>query len=164
MATGARSGSKDVRFDWACTGFAVFTGKWNGFGGKVEEEETITEGAARELKEEAGIEATDLQKRAVLTFDIATLPRLLEVHVFSASQFKGTPTESEEMRPRWFSTDAIPFGEMWPDDVLWVPLLLDGQSFTGHFAMETDEKTVDHVLRIVPQESLRLCPRCGLPQ
>lgn len=32
-------------------------GKWNGFGGKVEQGETMVESAVRELKEEAGITA-----------------------------------------------------------------------------------------------------------
>ena len=121
----------------------------------MEAEETITEGACRELKEEAGIEATDLRKRAVLTFNIAAKAKLLEVHVFSASQLKGTPTESEEMRPRWFSTDAIPFGEMWPDDAFWFPLLLDGGCFSGHFEFADEDRIVDHVLRVVPPDAVR---------
>lgn len=33
------------------------TGKWNGFGGKVEPGETIRQAAIREMKEEAGIES-----------------------------------------------------------------------------------------------------------
>lgn len=39
-------------------GFGV--GKWNGFGGKVDPNETILDGALRELKEEAGIFCLDL--------------------------------------------------------------------------------------------------------
>ncbi len=32
-------------------------GKWNGFGGKVSQNESVLEGAQRELQEEAGIRA-----------------------------------------------------------------------------------------------------------
>lgn len=39
-------------------GFGV--GKWNGFGGKVSEGETIFQGALRELKEEASIYCPNL--------------------------------------------------------------------------------------------------------
>ena len=38
-------------------------GFYNGFGGKVEEGETVEEATLRELEEEAGIKATDASKR-----------------------------------------------------------------------------------------------------
>ncbi len=45
-------------------------GKWNGFGGKVDlETETIEQGAQRELKEECGITALDLEQRGVIFFE-----------------------------------------------------------------------------------------------
>ena len=34
----------------------LFLGKWNGFGGKVEANEGILEGAIREVKEECGLD------------------------------------------------------------------------------------------------------------
>ena len=44
------------------------------------------------------------------------------------------------MRPEWFATDtsspytdlkAIPYSQMWADDVFWVPMLLANQPFVG---------------------------------
>jgi len=35
-------------------------GKWNGFGGKVEEGETIEEATRRETKEESGVEVEEI--------------------------------------------------------------------------------------------------------
>ena len=57
--------------------------------------------ALRELHEEAGIEATDVTKRGVLTFVYDDQPRPMEVHVYHASRFTGEPVETEEMRPQW---------------------------------------------------------------
>lgn len=42
--------------------------RYNGFGGKVEEGESIKEAAQRELVEEAGITPLDMQKRGEIIF------------------------------------------------------------------------------------------------
>ncbi len=46
----------------------VGAGLYNGYGGKRKGSETVEQTARRELKEEAGIEAEDLEKVAELTF------------------------------------------------------------------------------------------------
>jgi len=85
-------------------------GRWNGFGGKVIEGETIEEAAKRELKEEVGILAKKLERRGILRFTFDNSPNeLLEVHVFLVSEFEGKPLESEEMKPQWFKISEIPF-------------------------------------------------------
>ncbi len=43
-------------------------GLWNGFGGRIKKGEDIEVAALRELKEEVGIEALDIKKRAVFSF------------------------------------------------------------------------------------------------
>lgn len=122
-------------------------GRWNGFGGKVEEGETIEASAHRELKEEAGIQVPELTKRAVLEFSFEGDPTMLETHVFSASTFLGDPMESEEMRPQWFLHSEIPFGKMWADDKYWMPLLLQGKNFKGQFLFGEDHALLRHDIR-----------------
>ncbi|KAI8329275.1 NUDIX hydrolase domain-like protein, partial [Choanephora cucurbitarum] len=107
--------------------------KFNGFGGKVEQGETIEDGAKRELMEESEIEALDLQKQGLLLFTFEGDPLALETHIFVAKQYQGQPKETEEMKPEWFALDAIPFDKMWSDDKFWFPILLSHQLFTGHF-------------------------------
>src|SRR3990167_5103320 len=92
-------------------------GRWNGFGGKVSLGETIEDAAKREIQEEAGIEAVNLHKIGVIDFEFKGNPEILQVHVFKSDNFSGKPTESEEMKPKWFHVNEIPFKEMWPDDV-----------------------------------------------
>ena len=106
-------------------GFGV--GRWNGFGGKIEEGETIEQGAHRELEEEVGIKALDMQKVGILDFSFENDPKILEVHIFKITDFTGEPLESEEMKPQWFPFDSIPFDQMWSDDKYWFPYLLNNK-------------------------------------
>jgi 8-oxo-dGTP pyrophosphatase MutT (NUDIX family) len=111
-------------------------GRWNGFGGKVEDGESIEAAALRELREEAGIESKAHQKVGILNFSFENDPKTLEVHIFKVTDFDGSPVESEEMKPQWFAFDEIPFSQMWSDDERWVPLMLADKLFKGRFLFD----------------------------
>jgi len=98
-------------------------GLWNGFGGKVEPGESIIRGAIRELKEESGLDVDekDLRPTAVMHFPFVGESEVLEVHIFRTSTFTGEVQESEEMLPKWWPKDELPFQLMWPDDRVWFP-------------------------------------------
>ena len=118
-------------------------GRWNGFGGKVNTNETILEAAKRELKEEADIEATDLSETGVVEFEFKGNPEILEVHIFKGTKYTGEPKEGEEMRPEWFNIEDIPFDIMWPDDRYWMPLVLDDKKFEGRVVFGDKGEIVD---------------------
>lgn len=124
-------------------------GRWNGFGGKVNDGESLELAAMRELQEETGIVPKDLRKRGILTFEFEGNPELLEVHVFGVSEFEGEPAETEEMRPQWFSINEIPFDQMWPDDEHWFPLFLSGKNFQGVFYFKDNNTLTDYKLEEV---------------
>lgn len=125
------------------------TGKWNGFGGRVEKNESIEEAAIRELEEEAGIVTKKPTKHGVLTL-IGETDDIIEMHIFRANNFTGDPNESDEMKPQWFKHEEIPFNNMWPNDAYWLPLVLNGKKFIGDFTFENDI-IVDFELNIVEE-------------
>ncbi|MDO8601079.1 MAG: 8-oxo-dGTP diphosphatase, partial [bacterium] len=91
-------------------------GKYNGFGGKVEVGESIEDAAKRELFEEAGVTANNLEKLGVLDFSWQNKPNdILQVHIFKTTDFSGEPVEGEEMKPQWFLIKDIPYEKMWAD-------------------------------------------------
>lgn len=131
-------------------GFGV--GRWNGFGGKVQPGESIETAAKRELFEECGIRPEYMEKRGILHFDFqdpAETP--LEVHIYKIEEFTGLPMESEEMKPQWFDFMDIPFREMWPDDLFWVPIFLKGRTFRGRFLFDK-ASTPEYQSQIIERE------------
>jgi len=135
-------------------------GRWNGFGGKVKEGETIEEAAVREIKEECGFETSrsGLSKRGIIEFAFENDPVELEVHIFKIEDYDGEPVETEEMKPQWFYIDEIPFKQMWSDDLYWLPLFLKGRKFKARFKFDRPstadyagmilEKTIEEVEEI----------------
>lgn len=125
-------------------------GFWNGYGGKLQEGETIEESLIREIQEEAGVLALLNEKRGVLNFEFKDGAENIETHVYEVLDFEGEPSESEEMTPRWFHVSEIPFDEMWPSDRHWLPLFLEGKSFVGRFLSDDKnnllEKEVSDIL------------------
>ncbi|MBI2636751.1 MAG: 8-oxo-dGTP diphosphatase, partial [Parcubacteria group bacterium] len=124
-------------------------GRWNGFGGKVKDGETIDAAASRELREEVGVVPVDLRKAGLADFYFDDGTPDIRVHVFCATQFLGEPRETEEMRPQWFKHREIPFGDMWPDDEHWFPHFLKGSFFRGTFRFRDIDTLLEHDVRIV---------------
>jgi 8-oxo-dGTP diphosphatase/2-hydroxy-dATP diphosphatase len=121
-------------------------GRYNGFGGKVEPYESIEEAAIRETQEEALVTPLQLRKLGVIEFYFLETGDLLEVHIFKSRAFEGEIGESEEMRPEWFTYDAIPYTEMWKDDIFWFSYFKDDRPFRGRFTFDKNDDIVDHEL------------------
>jgi ADP-ribose pyrophosphatase YjhB (NUDIX family) len=124
-------------------GFGV--GKWNGFGGKLKDGEDAKVAAAREIKEEAGVDIMldDLKEAGTLEFHVQNSPDWDNFcHIFIAAKWSGEPSESEEMRPQWYDIKKLPFESMWVDDSHWVPLVLSGKKIKGRFLFTDDGKEI----------------------
>jgi hypothetical protein len=70
------------------------------------------------------------------------------VHVFLTTVFTGSPVETEEMRPEWFSVDAIPYDQMWADDKFWLPAVLAGKNVAGTFWFADQHTLREHTLKV----------------
>ena len=117
-------------------------GKINGPGGRLEKNETPEECAIRETNEELIINPINVRPAGELFFHAEDMPRI-HGHVFIATDFDGTPTETEEAAPIWFALDDIPFEEMWEDDKYWLHQVLKGRSVRGYFTF-VEEQLLDH--------------------
>ncbi len=123
-------------------------GKWNGFGGKVAEGESIEDAAKREVTEECGLTVESMSAAGIIEFTFEGQDGILEVHLFRVERWSGDVIESEEMRPQWFAIDEIPYAEMWPDDTFWLPAFLKGKSCNGAFHFAPDGSVARQMLKI----------------
>jgi len=130
-------------------------GKWNGVGGKIDEEKgdrDILAATIRETKEEIGVLVNDLEKVALLRFRFPyQIDWNQDVHVFLAKKWQGQPKESEEMLPKWFKTNTIPYEAMWDDDKIWLPHILEGKKLEAGFLFRKGEVIDKYHLNFVKQ-------------
>src|SRR5688572_15526473 len=90
-------------------------GWWNGVGGKVERGETVYEAAVREAREEIGVTPKHLWEVARLNFQFPD-KEAYPCYVYLCDEWHGDPVETEEMAPRWFPVEKIPYEQMWDGD------------------------------------------------
>jgi len=123
-------------------GFGV--GKWNGVGGKPNPDEDIVSTAVRESKEEIGVTPLNPKKVALFKYYFPHDNFGMEVWIFTTTKWNGEPTESEEMKPKWFKLSDVPYNEMWSDDEIWMPKVFEGLLLKGSFMFSKDGKVEDY--------------------
>lgn len=128
-------------------GFGV--GKWNGYGGKLKDGESMLDALFREVKEESDIDIKDPILLGILEFKFPHTGLIIENHIFKVRDFTGESIETEEMKPKWFNIDEIPFTEMWADDPYWMPMFLKDKKFKGKFVFGEGDVILDKILEEV---------------
>jgi 8-oxo-dGTP pyrophosphatase MutT (NUDIX family) len=127
------------------------SGIFNGVGGKVEPGETVDAAMIRETQEEINITPTKYEKVGINYFTVVYKCEWVKMvtHIYIATDYDGTPAESDEMRPQWFDMDKIPYEKMWSDDIYWLPKVLQGKKFVGHFDFDEQNNITKHSIKIV---------------
>ncbi|HJO02999.1 MAG TPA: NUDIX domain-containing protein [Acidobacteriota bacterium] len=124
-------------------------GKINAPGGRLEAGESWQQAAIREVEEEVCVVPGAVSEAGELRFQFVD-GYSIHVRVFRGEHYAGEPRETDEATPLWFPLDAIPYTEMWADDILWLPLLLQGKRFTGRFVFSGDA-LLDHRLETIKE-------------
>jgi 8-oxo-dGTP diphosphatase len=130
-------------------------GKINAPGGMVEAGETPLQCALRETEEEVHVRAHAPAPLAQLCFQDTDGSSMLG-YAFLTDDYSGEPRETAEAVPFWCPLEQIPYGQMWDDDVVWLPRLLDRLPSVGEFLMR-DGRLVAHRLRSATQSELVEC-------
>ena len=121
-------------------------GLYNGVGGKQQPDESLYDCLLRETQEEINVLPKNCNKVATIDFELYYKGEYTfeNMNVFIATDYEGTLTQSDEMRPVWFDIDKIPYDQMFADDILWLPEVLKGKKASGFVKMDKNFNIVEH--------------------
>lgn len=131
-------------------------GKYNGVGGKLENNETPEEAMIREVKEEIGVKVIKYDKVGLVEFDeyYKEERKNLVFHLYFAYDWLGDIIETEEMRPEWFNLESIPYDNMFSDDKYWLPLVIDGKKIKAYFKFDKEWNLIEKDIEEITNESI----------
>ena len=124
--------------------------KYNGVGGKIEDNETPEEAMIRECEEEISVKPIKYEKVGIIEYDeyYKGKREQIIVHVYISTKWNGDAKESDEMSPRWFNINGLPYNEMIGDDPYWLPTVLKGNKVNAFFKFDKDWKITDYKVDI----------------
>ncbi len=102
-------------------------GKYNGLGGRMERDEDVATAMIREVREEAGIEVTQMSLRGTVNWTgFGPHGEDWLGFVFLIEAFTGTPqTQNEEGPLTWVPVERLAELPMWEGDRYFLPLVFD---------------------------------------
>lgn len=111
----------------------------NGFGGGVEDGETIDQAAVREVKEEAGvaIDLGDLERRALVycnNYNKQGEPFVCKLYVTAARRWRGELALQVDSKMRdlaWYPVAKLPIEQLMFGDRAWIERVLTGELLLG---------------------------------
>jgi 8-oxo-dGTP diphosphatase len=114
-------------------------GKFNGLGGKLQADEDVATGMAREIREEAGIEVTEMVLRGTISWPgFGPNGEDWLGFIFLVLNWEGDIIPgNHEGTLAWHSVASVLAGElpMWPGDRHFLPLLFDNDPRPFHGLM-----------------------------
>ncbi|HUD42292.1 MAG TPA: 8-oxo-dGTP diphosphatase [Dokdonella sp.] len=112
-------------------------GKYNGLGGKMEPDEDVVACMRREIREEAGIECTDLRLRGTISWPgFGKHGEDWLGFVFLIDRYEGEPlNENPEGSLEWVAIERIFELPLWDGDRHFLPLVFDADPRAFHGVM-----------------------------
>ncbi|MFY2764736.1 NUDIX hydrolase [Arenimonas sp. MALMAid1274] len=112
-------------------------GKYNGLGGKLERDEDVLAGLRREIREEAGIECTQVQLRGTLSWPgFGKQGEDWLGFIFLVEAYSGQPfAANEEGDLEWVELSRLDSLPLWEGDRHFLPLVFDGDPRPFHGVM-----------------------------
>ncbi|MGD1006445.1 MAG: 8-oxo-dGTP diphosphatase [Ignavibacteriaceae bacterium] len=111
----------------------VHEGKWNGLGGKFEENESPEECVIREIKEESGLNIKSPKLHGFITFPLFDGKEDWYVFIFTAHEFTGKLIDSNEGNLEWIPNKKIIELNLWDGDVIFLNWLKKNKFFSAKF-------------------------------
>ena len=97
-------------------------GKWIGLGGHLESGESPEECVRREIREEAGLQVTDLRLRGIITFILPDWGDELTFLYTARTDTESLP-DCAEGELKWIPADEVMSLSLWEGDRAFLPLL-----------------------------------------
>lgn len=121
-----------------------------GFGGKVGDleefrDEDYHDALARELREEIQVDINEYDYRGRIRLISPANPKwCLDIKVYIIHSWQGEPKETDYMKPDWYHKEALPTEQMWQDNRVWVPMVLQGERVDMVFLYDEDGDLIDY--------------------
>lgn len=121
----------------------IGAGSLNGFGGRAETiDVNIYYTNFREVNEEVKIRVKTVRKMGEIAFhnpsDENELKKMM-VHIFTATEWDGEPTETDEMKKiAWHKIDNLDYDKFLSADRLFIPQILAGKCVKGLIEYNND--------------------------
>ncbi|HRI87029.1 MAG TPA: 8-oxo-dGTP diphosphatase [Candidatus Hydrogenedentes bacterium] len=112
-------------------------GKYNGLGGKLHADEDVVACMKREVREEAGIECTDMKLRGTISWPgFGPNGEHWLGFIFRIDAYDGEPfRDNEEGTLEWIAIDRILDLPLWEGDRHFLPLVFSAEEKTFHGVM-----------------------------
>lgn len=120
--------------------------KWLGVGGKLEAGESPFDCARREIREECGIEVSELKYRGIITF-VSDLYGTEYMHLFTATEYSGEICyECDEGNLEWVEKNRVRELPIWEGDKIFFDLLDSEQRFFSLKLCYEGDRLIGHSL------------------
>jgi 8-oxo-dGTP diphosphatase len=115
----------------------IHYGKYNGLGGRLEPTESVTAGMRREIFEESGISAEEMNLRGTISWPgFGKHGEDWFGFIFLITKWHGEPHDgNHEGSLEWVARDKILDLPLWPSDRLFLPMVFDGDPHPFHGVM-----------------------------